>query len=70
MVWLCCRVFNHHSWVLIERYEPKVKAQIFTGEGFEEKFIPNPFISNNIEGKWKCVKCGRVSIGTRRNAYQ
>lgn len=65
--WVICKVFKHHAWILIERYEPKVKAQIFTGEVFEEKFIDSPFKSEGVEGKWKCGRCGQVSVGTRHN---
>lgn len=63
---IVCGLFNHHSWVLLERYEPKVKAQIFTGEGFEEREIKNPFKIEDIQGKWKCERCERVSVGTRQ----
>lgn len=69
IIWVVCKVFKHHSWVLIERYQPKVKAQIFTGEGFEEKFIDSPFKPEGTQGKWKCGRCSQVSVGTLHNAY-
>lgn len=64
-----CGLFNHHKWVLIEEYEQMIKALIFTGgDRMEIRSVPNPFFSDKIYGKWKCMGCGQVSIGTLRNA--
>jgi hypothetical protein len=63
--WVICIIFNHHRWLLLEEYPQMVKAKIFTGNGFEEKEIENPFKKDKILGKWVCSRCSKVSIGTR-----
>jgi len=68
--WILCDVFKCHDWRLIEEYEPMVRMKFFTLEGtIEEKKVRTPFKKENTSGKWRCYRCGQVSIGSIANAH-